>query len=61
MTEALHIGVSPPYTYDRIEHAMNRLDGLWDGNDFDKGDKMRVNQVRYDLRMIKTILLEQEE
>ena len=25
MTEALHIGVRPPYTYDRIEHAMNRL------------------------------------
>ena len=47
--------------YDRISHAMKRLDELWDGNDFDNGDKMRINEVRSDLRMIKTILLEQGE
>ena len=46
--------------YGRIEHAMNRLDELWDGNDFDNGDKMRINEVRSDLRKIKTILLKQE-
>ena len=47
--------------YDSIEHAMNRLDELWDGNDFDNGDKMRINEVRNDLRYIKTLLLEQGE
>ena len=47
--------------YHRIEHAMNRLDELWEGNDFDRGDMMRINEVRADLRMIKTILLEQGE
>ena len=47
--------------YNRIEHAMKRLDELWDGNDFDNGDKMRINEVRSDLRMIKAVLLEQGE
>ncbi|MBR1812563.1 MAG: hypothetical protein IJ773_01940 [Lachnospiraceae bacterium] len=47
--------------YNRIAHAMKRLDELWDGNDFDNGDKMRISEVRSDLRTIKTILLEQGE
>lgn len=47
--------------YDKIGHAMKRLDELWDGNDFDNGDTMRINEVHADLRYIKTILLEQEE
>ena len=47
--------------YDRITHSMNRLDELWEGNNFDNGDKMRINEVRSDLRMIKSILLEQEK
>ena len=47
--------------YDKISHAMKRLDELCDGNEFDRGDMMRINEVRADLRYIKTILLEQEE
>ena len=46
--------------YDAIRHAMNRLDELWDGNDFDNGDKMRINEVRADLRRIKSLLLKQK-
>ena len=47
--------------YKGIAHAMKRLDELWNGNDFDNGDKMRINEVRSDLRMIKTILLQSEK
>lgn len=46
--------------YEKISHAMTRLDELWAGNDFDRGDKMRINEVRADLRGIKTILLQQD-
>lgn len=47
--------------YDRISHSVKRLDELEEKNNFDRGDKMRINEIRYDLRMIKTILLEQGE
>ena len=30
-----------------IDNAMVRLDELWNGNDFDNGDKMRINEVRH--------------
>ncbi len=40
-----------------IEEAMRRLDELWDGNDFDLGDKMRINVVRGTLNEIKEELL----
>ena len=36
-----------------INHAMVRLDELWDGNDFDNGDKMRINEVRRTLMYAK--------
>ena len=33
--------------YDKdFKHAMKRLEELIDGNDFDNGDKMRINEVR---------------
>lgn len=41
-----------------IEEAMRRLDELWDGNDFDRGDKMRINVVRNTLKSITEELLE---
>lgn len=47
--------------YDWISHSVKRLDELEEKNNFDRGDKMRINEIRYDLRMIKTILLEQGE
>ena len=47
--------------YEYISHAMTQLDELWDGNEFDRGDKMRINQIREDLRAIKTILLKQKK
>ena len=47
--------------YDWISHSEKRLDELEEKNNFDRGDKMRINEIRYDLRMIKTILLEQGE
>ena len=40
-----------------IEHAMVRLDELWNGNDFDNGDKMRINEVRRVLNALKEDLL----
>ena len=46
--------------YDKISHAMNRLDELWDGNEFDNGDKMRINEVRAVLKRIKEKLLRQQ-
>ena len=39
---------------------MAQLDEFWDKHDLDRGDKMRINKVRADLREIKTILLKQE-
>ena len=36
-----------------IDHAMLRLDELWNGNNFDNGDKMRINEVRAVLRKIR--------
>lgn len=47
--------------FDSIEQAMTRLDELWDGNDFHKGDKMRINQVRTALKEVKTYLLRSEK
>ena len=44
-----------------IEKAMIRLDELWEGNDFDKGDKMRINNVRYALNEIKEYLMDADE
>ena len=46
--------------YEKISHAMAQLDEFWDKHDLDRGDKMRINKVRADLREIKTILLKQE-
>ena len=43
-----------------IEHAMVRLDELWEGNDFHRGDKMRINEVRAALKHIKENLLRQQ-
>ena len=43
-------------TYD----AMVRLDELWEGNDFHRGDKMRINEVRAALRRIKEKLIDQQ-
>ena len=43
-------------TYD----AMVRLDELWEGNDFHRGDKMRINEVRAVLKRIKEQLLRQQ-
>ena len=39
---------------------MVRLDELWEGNDFDRGDKMRINEVRAVLKRIKEKLLRQQ-
>ena len=36
-----------------IDHALKRLDELWNGNDFDNGDKMRINEVKRVLRALK--------
>ena len=47
--------------YRIISRSMNRLDELWDGNDFHRGDKMRINEIRKGLREIKTILMNQEK
>lgn len=38
---------------DSVENAMRRLDELWNGNDFHSGDKMRINEVRKTLRLLK--------
>ena len=46
--------------YADIEHAMVRLDELWEGNDFHRGDKMRINEVRAVLKRIKEKLLRQQ-
>ena len=43
-----------------IEHAMVRLDELCEGNDFHRGDKMRINEVRAALKRIKEKLLDQQ-
>jgi len=40
-----------------IDHAMTRLDELWNGNNFDNGDKMRINEVRNALTKVKEHLL----
>lgn len=45
--------------YADIEHAMVRLDELCDGNDFHRGDIMRINEVRAVLKRIKEKLLRQ--
>ena len=49
------------YAFRDIEHAMVRLDELWNGNDFDNGDKMRINEVRHALERIKEDLLRIED
>ena len=43
-----------------IDHALVRLDELWEGNDFHRGDKMRINEVRAALRRIKEKLIDQQ-
>ena len=43
-----------------IDHALVRLDELWEGNDFHRGDKMRINEVRAVLRRIKEKLIDQQ-
>ena len=43
----------------RIDHAMKRLDELWNGNYFDNDDKMRINEVRRVLRGLKEDLAEE--
>ena len=53
-------GVPNQRIYDQIFNARTRLDELWDGNDFDSGDKMRINEIRNALRYIKDALLERE-
>ena len=42
-----------------IEKAKIRLDELWEGNNFDNGDKMRINEIRSILRMLKEALRDQ--
>ena len=39
---------------------MVRLDELWEGNDFHRGDKMRINEVRATLKCIKDKLIDQQ-
>ncbi len=46
--------------FDDIDHAMDRLDELWEGNDFHRGDKMRINEVRAVLKRIKEKLIDQQ-
>ena len=43
-----------------IDHAMVRLDELWEGNDFHRGDKMRINEVRAVLKRVKETLIGQQ-
>lgn len=40
-----------------IDNALMRLDELWNGNDFDNGDKMRINEVRRTLMNAKEQLV----
>lgn len=56
LTRFLFITLFLYYTYD----AMVRLDELWEGNDFHRGDKMRINEVRAVLKRIKEQLLRQQ-
>jgi hypothetical protein len=42
-----------------IEEAMRRLDELCDKNNFDRGDKMRINVVRKTLKSIAENLLDE--
>ena len=42
----------------QIDHAYGRLEELWEGNDFDNGDKMRINEVKAVLIRIKNWMLE---
>ena len=42
-----------------VEKAMTRLDELWNGNNFNNGDKMRINEVRFVLRELKEKILNQ--
>ena len=41
-----------------IDKAFERLDELWNKNDFDNGDKMRINEVRAVLQRIKEDITE---
>ena len=43
--------------FREIDQAMIRLDELWDGNEFDRGDKMRINKAKSVLRDVKEYLL----
>ena len=42
---------------DSIDNALMRLDELWNGNNFDNGDKMRINEVRRTLMNAKGRLI----
>ena len=42
---------------DSIDNALMRLDELWNGNNFDNGDKMRINEVRRTLMNAKERLI----
>ena len=42
---------------DSIDNALMRLDELWNGNNFDNGDKMRINEVRRKLMNAKERLI----
>lgn len=44
-----------------IEHAMDRLDELWNGNNLDRGSKMRINEIRDVLRDIKSEIYKEEK
>ena len=47
--------------YDKdFKHAIKRLDELIDGNDFDNGDKMRINEVKGILQDFISALNEKE-
>ena len=46
---------------ENFQHAMKRLNELIDGNDFDNGDKMRINEVRKVLQDFITELTENKE
>ena len=47
--------------YSEINRAVYYLDELWDGNDFDNGDKMRINKVRSVLRSVKEFLIREQK
>lgn len=48
--------------YDsELKHAMKRLDELIEGNNFDNGDKMRINEVKRILQDLFIALTEKNK